>query len=87
VTLVGPFFDENRDEILNLVRNEGEKEQAERALKRIMDIATRDQGVVVTTTDRHLARRIGKALYRAYQGELDCVHNKEDDSLRVTWTR
>ena len=87
VTLTGPFFEENREEILSLVRHESEREQKERALKRIMDIEARDHDVVVTTTDKHLARRIGKALHRAYQGELDAVQNKEDDSLRVTWKR
>ncbi len=81
------FFEDNREEILNLVRHEGEKEQAERTLKRIMAIEARDDGVLVTTTDSHLARRIGGALRRAYQGELDYAYNKEDDSLRVAWKR
>lgn len=87
VTLAGPFFEENREEILNLVHNEGQKEQSERVLKRIMSIEAEDGRVVVTTTDSHLARRIGEALRRAYQGELDYAYNKEDDSLRVTWQR
>lgn len=87
VTLVGPFFEDNREEILNLVRNEGDKEQSERVLKRIMAIEPGDAGVVVTTTDSHLARRIGEALRRAYQGELDYSYNKEDDTLRVRWNR
>ena len=87
VTLGGPFFEGNREEILNLVRNEGEKEQAERTLKRIMAIEGCDDRVLVTTTDSHLARRIGEALRRAYQGELDYAYNKEDDSLRVAWKR
>jgi hypothetical protein len=52
-----------------------------------MAIEARDDGVLVTTTDSHLARRIGGALRRAYQGELDYAYNKEDDSLRVEWKR
>jgi hypothetical protein len=42
---------------------------------------------MVTTTDPHLARRIGEALHDAYKGTLDYQYNKEDNLLRVTWSR
>ena len=43
--------------------------------------------LLVTTTDPHLARRIGEALHHAYKGELDYHYNKEEKLLRVVWRR
>ncbi len=42
---------------------------------------------LVTTTDIHTPRRIGAALERAYQGELDTEYGDEEYSVRVTWHR
>jgi hypothetical protein len=44
-------------------------------------------GMMLTLTDAHLARGIGEALHRAYEGEIDYQYTKEDIMLRVTWTR
>ena len=41
----------------------------------------------VTTTDAHLARRIGRALHDAYKGELDVRYRKQDNLVRVLWCR
>jgi len=45
------------------------------------------EGVMVTTTGAHLARRMGVALHDAYKGELKFRYNKEDNLLRVSWSR
>jgi NMD protein affecting ribosome stability and mRNA decay len=87
VTLGGDYFAEHREEILSLVRNQEARERAEHPFKRIMKIENQAGGVLVTTTDIHLARGIGDALHHAYQGELDFHYNKEDSLLRVSWTR
>jgi hypothetical protein len=87
VSIGGSFFDQNRDEILNLVRNEAKKENEEHPLKRIMNVRDTDEGVIVSTTDLHLARSIGDALERAYAGELNYQYNRDDDMIRVTWSR
>jgi hypothetical protein len=42
---------------------------------------------VITTTDIHLPRRIGEALHRAYEGDLDFHYEEEAYSIRVTWRR
>jgi len=87
VTLKGAFLREHRDEILNLVKNHEAKEKAEHPLERIMGIEEAEGGVLVTTTDTHLARDIAEALYRAHKGELEFHYNKEDNLLRATWSR
>ena len=71
---------------MNLVRNEAKKESEEHPLKRIMDVQDTDDGVLVTTTDSHLARSIGERIARAYEGELDYQYTS-DDMLRVLWKR
>lgn len=87
LTLGGKFFREHREEILHLVRNEGEREKTEHPLKRIINIEDHDDGVLVTTTSIHMARRIGDAVHHAYQGELEFHYNEEENLLRVNWAR
>lgn len=87
VTLEGGFLPEHRDEILGLVRNIEERERAQHPLKRIMQIRDEGGGLLVTTTDLHLARAIGDAVHRAYEGEVDYAYEKGESVLRVRWTR
>ena len=87
VSLGGPFFAAHRDEILALARHEEQRERQTHPLKRLMAIEDHDGGVMVTTTDVHLARGIGEALHHAYQGELEFHYKPDDKLLRVRWTR
>ena len=87
VNLQGEFFRLHREEILGRVRNCEVAERQDRPLERLMRIEESDQGVMVTTTGTHLARRIGDALYDAYKGTLDYRYNKEENLLRVNWSR
>jgi len=87
VSIGGPFFQQNRDELLNLIRNEEARAKAEHPLKRIMKIEDEADGLLVTTTEIHLARGIGEALHHAYQGELEFHYNENENLLRVVWER
>jgi hypothetical protein len=87
VTLTGPFIKAHRDEIVHLLRHQEELEKGEHPLHRIMDIRDEEDGLVVTTTDIHLPRRLGEALRHAYHGALDYHYEEETYRLRVTWTR
>jgi hypothetical protein len=71
VELSGEFLRDHREEILNLVRNAEDAEKSERPMERIMAITEEAGRALVTTTGIHVARRIGEALSRSYQGELD----------------
>jgi len=87
VKLSGDFLGAHRDEIRHLIRNEEQQEAANHPLQRIMDI-TEEGGVTsVTTTDVHLARRIGEALHHAYQGKLDIKYSQDEYVVRVAWER
>jgi hypothetical protein len=85
--LSGEFFNEHRDEIDNLIRNQENLEKERHPLERLMSFADTEDGWRVETTGVHLARRIGDALKNAYQGELEIEYLKGQDKVRVNWTR
>lgn len=87
VTLSGGFLAEHKEEILNLARNQEALEKGGHALHRIMAVEERDGEVEITTTDIHLPRRIGQALFDAYEGAFDFTYDKEGYFVRVTWNR
>ncbi len=87
VMLTGAFMQQHRDEILRLIRHHAAKEKAEHPLQRIMSITDSADGMVVTTTDTHLARDIAQALHHAYKGEFEFRYGKEESLLRATWSR
>ena len=87
VTIKGSFFDEHKDEIVNLIEGHEKKEKAERPLQRIIAIDEKRDGIEVTTTDSHLARGIAEALHSAYKGELKLRYSRDENLLRATWRR
>lgn len=87
VTLGGTFFERHRNEVLGCVRSCEHAEKRTHPLQRIMAILNTASGVLVTTADAHLARRIGDALHGAYKGKLEYHYDREDNLLRVHWSR
>lgn len=85
--LKGAFFKKHQQEMLNLIRNEEKEEKNERPLERIMDITEEDEQTLITTTGIHVARRIGEAVSRAYQGELSFTYGDGEKTIRVLWDR
>ena len=87
VEIKGEFFGEHRTEIENLIRNLEQAEKAEHPLERIMVISTEPDATVITTTGIHLARHIGKALFRAYEGNLTMNYGDGEQSVHLCWER
>ncbi|HEX4984642.1 MAG TPA: BCAM0308 family protein [Burkholderiales bacterium] len=87
VTLQGSFGAAHAAEILALVRNEEAREASQHPLQRIMGVDAAADATVVTTTDVHLARRIGDALHAAFGGELDVKYSPDEYRVRVSWRR
>jgi hypothetical protein len=87
VKVAGEFFVAHREEILNLIRNVEGKEKATHPLNRIMAMEEGPEGMVISTTDTHLPRRLGDALLHAHGGELDLQYPEEEQLVRVTWSR
>jgi hypothetical protein len=83
--LTGEFVATHRDEVLGLVRNEESRAKTEHPLSRLIHIKDQNQAVFITTTDPHLARRMGEALHHAYHGTLAFRYEADEDLIRVTW--
>ena len=87
VTLGGDYLSGHREEILSIVRNCEAVEKAGHPLQRIIAIKDVEGGILVTTTDAHLARRIAESIHDACKGNLALQYNKEENLVRATWTR
>lgn len=87
LTLSGAFFNEHRDEILQLIHNTATRARAEHPLQRIIELKNDGAHTVVTFTDSHLAHGVGEALHHAYRGDLDSHWTDEGDLMRVSWSR
>ena len=83
----GPFFTKNRGELLNLIRNIESQEKSAHPLERIMAIVDESEHTTITTTGIHVARRIGEALSKAYQGDFEFSYGDGDKSIRAIWSR
>lgn len=87
VHLAGKFLAEHRDELVRLLRHHEAKAKDGHPLARIIALDEAAGGLLVTTTDIHLARDLGDALHHAYQGTLEFHYNEAEKLLRVHWSR
>ncbi|HUC11544.1 MAG TPA: BCAM0308 family protein [Stellaceae bacterium] len=86
VTLCGPISRSQREDLIGLVRHQEEAEKTEHPLNRIIGIDDDAEGLVITTTDIHLPRRIGEAVKRAFHGALEIDFDENEYFVRVDWT-
>jgi NMD protein affecting ribosome stability and mRNA decay len=83
ITLHGDWARQHKDELVGLVRNEEAAEKPEHPMNRIAKIEETDEGLVITTTDIHLPRRIGEAVKRAFHRKLDLHFDEGGYFLRA----
>jgi NMD protein affecting ribosome stability and mRNA decay len=87
IEIRGIFYNEHKDEILNLIHNIENQEKGEHPLERIIATKEANDHTIVTTTGIHLARRIGEALSRSYKGDYYFQYAEAEKSIRVYWER
>jgi hypothetical protein len=88
VYLDGAFLLAHRDEIERLLHNEAERGAVDNPLAKIMNLNTDEKGrLTVTTTTEHLAARLGRALEKAFDGEVRFDFSHENKLARVYWHR
>lgn len=87
VHVAGSFVRDHKDDIMNLIRNEGDRAMAINPLERIMDIEINNGGYDVLTTNEKLAQRIGRALHKAYSGVVEYKWSEDNKLARVNWQR
>jgi NMD protein affecting ribosome stability and mRNA decay len=85
VTLHGALALQHKDELIGLARNEEKAENGEHPLNRIISIAETPEGLVISTTDIHLPRRLGEAVKRAFHGTLAMHFDDSGYFARVDW--
>jgi hypothetical protein len=86
--LTGEFVSSHREDVLGVAHNEAARIKAEHPLARIIKIEDQPEfpkGIIITTTDSHLARRIGEKLHHAHRGTFTCRYEQNEDLLRATW--
>lgn len=88
LTLSGEFFEQHREEILTLLKNEAARVAGRSVADRIITMTKegKDKLVVETTTEK-LAQHLGRAVYKAYKGDLDFRWSEMDKFVRVYWKR
>ncbi|GAB4579023.1 MAG: BCAM0308 family protein [Anaerolineales bacterium] len=87
IEVSGAFFRQHENEILNLVQNTEKLEKSAHPLERIIAVEPNVQKTLITTTGIHIARRIGEAISRAYQGEYSIQYADGEKRIRVFWQR
>ncbi|MEW6324729.1 MAG: BCAM0308 family protein [Nitrospirota bacterium] len=85
--LSGPFIRTHREEVLNAVRHQEVEAKKEHPLCRIIGIEESNGGMMISTTDMHLPRRIGEALWHAYHGKLTLHYAEDARMIRMDWKR
>ncbi|MFZ4499310.1 MAG: BCAM0308 family protein [Burkholderiales bacterium] len=86
VTLSGGCIASQRETLLGLARKQEALAGAEHPLQRIMAIRSEGGAVVISTTDPHLAQRIGSAIANALGGRLVIDYPTGEYMVRVTWS-
>jgi NMD protein affecting ribosome stability and mRNA decay len=87
VYIRGNFFGMRRNEILNMLKNEENKQIAHNPLDRIMAIRNENDSTLVETTSENLALHLGRMLYHAYGGEIEYRFSDDQKLARVFWNR
>jgi NMD protein affecting ribosome stability and mRNA decay len=87
VTLRGDYLWKHEEEILNILRNTENNAMAKNPLERIMSIKPEGDALVIETTEEKLAEHLGRALNKAYQGDLEIVWSDNHSLCRVNWER
>lgn len=85
--LSGKFWETHKEDIMKLIQNEYEKARCLNPLHQIINIYDEEEATVIETTTDHLAERFGRAIYRAYKGDLEFKWSKGEKLVRVYWNR
>lgn len=85
--ITGNFFRTHTEDIMRLINNEVEKARGLNPLHQIINTYEEKGTLVIETTTDHLAQRLGRALHKAYKGDLEFKWTKDEKLVRVYWKR
>ncbi len=78
-----PRYDEHADEIRGMIANVEEVERAEHPLERVMEVRATGDGLEITTTGLHIARRLAARLERRFHEKPDLRYPPEQNRIVV----
>lgn len=87
VSLRGKFLENNKEQILNTIKNEEKIVLSRDPLDRIISLEDKGATMTIQTTDTKLAQRIGRAIAKSCGGKLMVKFSHEDKLVRVYWER
>lgn len=88
VTLRGGYVFAHKQDIMNLVKNEEARARGFNPLERVMSIRENGYGgIVISTTNEKLAQRLGRAMKKAFSGEVVYAWSHDNKLVRVEWMR
>jgi hypothetical protein len=88
VSLSGKFLSAHFAEVESLLRNEEAQAIEDNPLSRIMKWnESADGKLLIETTTEHLAQRFGRALEKAFSGNVNYDFSHENKVARVAWHR
>jgi len=87
INISGKFLLDHEDEIVNLVKHEGQLAEQHDPQHKVTKIEKVDGKIVVEISDHNLAMHIGKALTHAYKGKHEYKFLKGEKYVEVNWQR
>jgi len=88
LTLSGDFLKERKDEIIARLKKEAERVSGRSVADRIISLKEEAKDrLVVETTSEKMAQHLGRAVYKAYKGDLDFRWGEMNKFVRVYWSR
>lgn len=88
VTLKGDYVLPHKQDLLKLIRNEEDRARGLNPLERVMSVKENGYGsIVISTTNEKMAQRIGRAIKKAFHGEVAYHWSHDNKLVRVDWIR
>jgi len=88
VTLKGEYVLPHKQGLMRLIKNEEERARGLNPLERVMSVKENGYGsLVISTTNEKLAQRLGRAVKKAFHGEVEYKWSHDNKLVRVDWVR
>jgi hypothetical protein len=88
ITLKGGFVIPHKKDLLKLIKNEEERARGLNPLERVMSVKENGYGsLIILTTNEKLAQRLGRAVKKAFHGNVVYRWSHDNKLARVDWER
>jgi len=78
----------HKQDLMKLIKNEEVRAHGFNPLERVMSVAENGKGsIVISTTNEKLAQRLGRAIKKAFHGEVTYRWSHDNKLARVDWVR